>query len=74
MALDCFGHIENLVLTRENEEREECRLTSPRAFVVEKNPVDRIHVVGFSEVHHNPEGIEFSNAWEQRREDRNSSK
>lgn len=49
-----------------------CALTSPRALVVEEDPVDSEQVVGLSEVHHDPVGIELSSAWWiSGREDRN---
>lgn len=45
-----------------------CALTSPRALVVKKDPVDRKHVVGLSEVHHDPVGVQLSSTWEESQE------
>lgn len=41
-------------------------LTSPRALVVEEDPVDGEHVVGLSEVHHDPVGVELCSTWVER--------
>lgn len=37
-------------------------LTSSWALMVEEDPVDSEHVVGLSEVHHNPVGVQLSSS------------
>lgn len=44
-----------------------CVLTSSWALMVEEDAVDSKHVVGLSEVYHDPVGIELSSTWEERR-------
>lgn len=34
-------------------------LTSPGTFMIEENAIHSKEIVGFSEVHHNPVGIQF---------------
>lgn len=46
-----------------------CALTSPRALVVKEDPIDRKHVVGLSEVHHNPVGVQLSGTLEAKRQE-----